>query len=101
MKISRNDVLNVAALAHLHLTEAEVSTYLHQLDSILTYMDKLNELDTTNVDALAQPVFDAALDEQAMLRDDRAAPCNLWEEVSKGAPDPAPPYFRVPRVIDR
>jgi len=101
MKLSRNDVLNVAVLAHLHLTEAEVKTYLHQLDSILTYMDKLNELHTTNVDPLAQPLFNAALDEQAALREDRAVPGNLWEEVSRGTPDPASPYFRVPRVIDR
>jgi len=93
--------MNVATLAHLYLSDAEVNTYLHQLDSILTYMDKLNELDTTNVDALAQPLFDAASNEQAALREDRAVPCNLWEEVSRRAPDPNSSFFRVPKVIER
>ena len=101
MKISRQDVLHVAELAHLELSEAEVETYQRQLDSILAYIDKLNELDTTNIEPLAQALFDSAPDEEATLRDDRMVSCNLAGEVLKGAPDPAPPYFRVPKVIDR
>ncbi len=93
--------MKVAALAHLHLSEAEVNTYLHQLDAILTYMDKLNELDTANVEPLAQPLFDAALNVPAALREDFEAACNLWEKVSRGAPDATPSFFRVPRVIER
>jgi aspartyl-tRNA(Asn)/glutamyl-tRNA(Gln) amidotransferase subunit C len=47
MKISREDVLRVAELAHLELPEAEVEKYRQQLDSILEYAGKLNELDTS------------------------------------------------------
>lgn len=101
MKISRDDVLHVAELAHLDLTEVEVETYLRQLDSILTYIGKLNELDTTNVEPLTQALFGSASDEQATLREDELVPCDLADQVFKGAPDPAPPYFRVPKVIDR
>ncbi|PYU17843.1 MAG: Asp-tRNA(Asn)/Glu-tRNA(Gln) amidotransferase subunit GatB, partial [Acidobacteria bacterium] len=54
MKITREDVLHVAELAHLELTESEVETYRRQLDSILTYVEKLNELDTVQVEPMAQ-----------------------------------------------
>ena len=47
MKISREDVLKVAALANLELSDAEVDTYRGHLDDILTYIDKLNEIDTS------------------------------------------------------
>jgi len=46
MKISREDVLKVAALANLELSDVEVDTYRSHLDDILTYIDKLNEIDT-------------------------------------------------------
>ena len=101
MKISRDDVLHVAELAHLELTEAEVETFLRQLDSILTYIDKLNELDTANIEPLAQALFGAASDEKATLRQDQLVSCEVAKEVLKSAPDPSPPYFRVPKVIDR
>jgi len=42
MKISREDVLKVAALANLELSDAEVDSYRGHLDDILTYIDKLN-----------------------------------------------------------
>src|SRR5713226_8006854 len=54
MKISREDVLKVAALANLELTDAEVETYRGQLDDILTYIGKLNEIDTTNIEPMTQ-----------------------------------------------
>ena len=49
MKISREDVLRVAELAHLELSPDEIDTYRGQLDEILTYVDKLRELDVTGV----------------------------------------------------
>ena len=52
MKISREDVLKVAALANLELSDAEVDTYRGHLDDILTYIDKLNEVDTAGVEPL-------------------------------------------------
>ncbi len=98
MKISREEVLRVAELAHLELAESEVETMRRQLDSILTYMEKLNELDTSQVEPLAQVGVGA--DTEA-LREDEPVKCDVAEEALSGAPDPSPPYFRVPRVIER
>jgi len=105
MKITREDVLRVAELAHLELSEAEIEMFSRQLDSILTYVEKLNELDTTNVEPMAQVTPAAASAQAAVpgtpLREDRLAPCDVIGDVLAGAPDPSPPYFRVPRVIER
>ncbi len=100
MKISREDVLRVAELAHLELAEAEVESLRSQLDEILTYIDKLNELDTGAVEPMAQ-VLAQAQAADASLRDDVAVPCDISQEALAGAPDAAPPYLRVPKVIER
>ncbi|MBZ5700787.1 MAG: Asp-tRNA(Asn)/Glu-tRNA(Gln) amidotransferase subunit GatC [Acidobacteriia bacterium] len=100
MKISREDVLRVADLAYLELSEAEIETYRTQLDSILEYIGKLNELDTTGVAPMAQVLSsDQAAD--ATLREDAVLPCDVAGDVLRHAPDPEPPYFRVPKVIER
>ena len=99
MKISREDVLKVATLANLELTDAEVEKYRGQLDDILNYIDKLNELDTSNVEPMTQ-VF-AASPEDSALREDVVVRSDVITEVLAGAPDPAPMYFRVPRVIEK
>ncbi len=101
MKISREDVLHVAVLAHLELSESEVETYRRQLDEILSYMEKLNQLDTAQVEPMAQVLAGTAGGETAVWRDDAVVPCELTGEALASAPDPAPPYFRVPRVIER
>jgi len=101
MKISREDVLKVAALAHLELSDEEVETYRGQLDDILTYIDKLNQLDTTSVEPMAQVLAASAGAGDSMLREDVVVNQNMAAEVLPQAPDPAPPYFRVPRVIEK
>jgi len=99
MKISREDVLRVAELGYLDLSENELETYRQQLDSILEYVDKLNQLDTTAVEPMAQ-VLGAAPPEEAW-RNDSVNASGVGYEVLKRAPDPEPPYFRVPKVIER
>jgi aspartyl-tRNA(Asn)/glutamyl-tRNA(Gln) amidotransferase subunit C len=99
MKISRDDVLKVAALANLELSDAEVDAYRGHLDDILTYIDKLNEVDTADVEPLTQVV--AASTDESTLRDDVIVRSDVISEVLQGAPDPDAPYFRVPRVIER
>jgi aspartyl-tRNA(Asn)/glutamyl-tRNA(Gln) amidotransferase subunit C len=100
MKISREDVLRVADLAYLDLSENELETYRAQIDEILEYIGKLNELDTSKVEPMAQVLADDQTAD-ATLRDDVIAPCNVADEILKQAPDPEPPYFRVPKVIER
>jgi len=112
MNITRQDVLRVAELANLELTEAEIETYGSQLSSILSFCEKLNELDTTNVEPLAQVLeaggasvqSDAAVTEGQHLRPDIARDAQIIAEVVHQAPDAAEapvPYFRVPKVIER
>jgi aspartyl-tRNA(Asn)/glutamyl-tRNA(Gln) amidotransferase subunit C len=100
MKISREDVLRVADLAYLELGESELETYRKQIDEILEYIGKLNELDTANVEPMAQVLTDDQTAD-ATLREDVVVPCNVAPEILKQAPDPEPPYFRVPKVIER
>ena len=101
MKISREDVLRVAELAHLELTESEVGTYRQQLDEILTYVDKLKQLDVSKVEPMAQVLHPMAGAENSTLRPDEVRPCDVAEAVLRGAPDPSKPYFRVPKVVER
>ena len=100
MRISKEDVLRTAELAYLDLSEAELETYRKQLDSILEYIGKLNELDTSKVEPMAQFLAsEQAVD--ATLREDTVEPCEAAADVLAQAPDPKPPYFRVPKVIER
>ncbi len=105
MKISREDVLRVAELAHLGLSPEEVETYQKQLDAILTYVDKLSELDVTNVEPMAQvlytPAESVARDTHPELREDVLRPCDVADAVLARAADAGKPFFRVPKVIDR
>jgi aspartyl-tRNA(Asn)/glutamyl-tRNA(Gln) amidotransferase subunit C len=106
VKISREDVLRVAQLAHLELAPEEVETYRGQLDEILSYVGKLQELDVSNVEPMTQmrprnagaPSVAGAEPE---LRDDVIVPCNVGDAVLAEAPDAAKPFFRVPKVIER
>jgi aspartyl-tRNA(Asn)/glutamyl-tRNA(Gln) amidotransferase subunit C len=109
MNITREDVLRVAELANLDLTEAEIEIFGGQLASILSYCEKLNELDTSNVEPLAQVLATTRPEqsdagEQQHLRDDVARDAQVIGEVIRRAPDGLDsdrPYFRVPKVIER
>jgi aspartyl-tRNA(Asn)/glutamyl-tRNA(Gln) amidotransferase subunit C len=100
MKISREEVERVAELAYLDLSEAELESYRKQIDEILEYIGKLDELDTSRVEPMAQVLADDQTAD-ATLREDTVVPCNVAGEVLKQAPDPEAPYFRVPKVIER
>ena len=100
MKINEQDVQRVAELANLALTGEEAARMTHDLDGILTYVEKLNELDTANVEPMAQVLFDAA-SETATLREDRErAPLGNAEALAN-APLSGAGYFKVPKVIER
>jgi aspartyl-tRNA(Asn)/glutamyl-tRNA(Gln) amidotransferase subunit C len=107
MKISREEVLRVAQLAHLELSPDEIETYRGQLDDILTYIDKLKELDVTVVEPMAQGLFSSTVAEDGLttkhpeLREDVLRRCDVGEPILSQAPDAARPFFRVPKVIER
>ncbi|HUN64015.1 MAG TPA: Asp-tRNA(Asn)/Glu-tRNA(Gln) amidotransferase subunit GatC [Candidatus Sulfotelmatobacter sp.] len=100
MKISREDVLRVAELAYLELDEEELEKYRAQVDEILEYIGKLNELDTTNVEPMAQVLTDDQTAD-ATLREDLVVPCAVADDVLAHAPDAEAPYFLVPKVIEK
>ena len=87
-------------MAYLDLSEAELETYREQVDEILEYIGKLNELDTANVEPMAQVLADDQTAD-ATLREDVVVPCAVAGDILKQAPDPEAPYFRVPKVIER
>ena len=99
MKISEQEVRYVADLANLKLSDDEVRRLSHDLDEILTHIDTLNELDVSNVQPMAQVLYEA--DETATLRADTERPCLGNDAALAGAPLAGAGYFKVPRVIER
>ena len=93
-KISREEVLHVANLARLALGEDEVDVYARQLDEILTYMDKLNELDTEGAEPMAH-----VIPLETPFREDRVTPSLDPDESLSNAPDRSQNFFRVPKII--
>ena len=112
MKVTEKDVTYVADLANLELTEDERCGMLRDLNSILEYVDRLNELDTSDVPPMAQVSDRYGVDEAKQgserfayaLRED--VPDGLrkslpHEEALANAPDADEQFFRVPKVIER
>ena len=99
MAFTEKDVRYVADLAHLELTEEEVKKYLPQIDSILQYVQKLNELDTSRIEPMAQVTYPGS--ENAAFRADLARHNLSQDEALANAPEPGAGSFKVPRVIDR
>ena len=108
MKITEKDVLYVTALANLELQQDEVSRFAADLDSILAYIDKLNELDTSGVEPMAQVLYGQSEKAAAKpdngdstLRPDLAVPWFSQEQAVGNAPEKGAGQFKVPKVIER
>ena len=99
MKLTEKEVRYVADLANLSFSDEEVRKFARELDGILEHMDKLNELDTSNVEPMAQVLY--AADETATLRPDRERPPLGTEVALANAPQKGAGYFKGPRVIER
>jgi len=99
MKITEREVRYVADLANLNLTGEETARMAREMDAILGYMDKLNELDTSQVEPMAQVLYEA--EETATLRADSPRPTLSNADALANAPLAAAGYFKVPRVIER
>ena len=106
MKVTEQDVAYVADLANLELTPEESTRMVADLNSILGHIDKLNELDTSNVEPLAELVSSvAATGTNAKFdyaeRDDEVKPGLSRAAALSNAPDSDGTCFRVPKVIER
>jgi len=91
MAISSDDVLHVARLARLRLTDDEVERMTEQLSTIIGHVQELSGLDLAGVEPTAH-----ALDLTNQVRPDAARPSWPRDEVLRNAPDPADGGFRVP-----
>ena len=89
--ISREQVLHVARLARLELSEEEVERMTTELSGILEHVDRISELDLAEVEPTSHVV---AL--QNVFRADEPRPSLPREEALREAPDPADGAFRVP-----
>lgn len=99
MKVNEKDVAHVADLAHLELTDDERRRMLRDLNSILDYIGRLNELDTTNVAPMSQA--SAANASEKTLRNDEVTPCLSHEAALANAPDANQDFFKVPKVVEK
>ena len=99
MKITEQEVRYVADLANLKLSSEEITRLSKDLDEILTHIDTLNELDTSNVQPMAQVLSDAG--ETATLREDREIPPIGNQAALANAPLAGGGYYKVPKVIER
>jgi aspartyl-tRNA(Asn)/glutamyl-tRNA(Gln) amidotransferase subunit C len=104
VSITEKDVTYVADLANLELTAEERTRFVKDLNSILEYIGRLNELDTTNVPPMAQ-VSDRFASGQNKSdyaqRDDALRPCLPHDAAMQNAPDTDGAFFKVPKVIEK
>jgi aspartyl-tRNA(Asn)/glutamyl-tRNA(Gln) amidotransferase subunit C len=108
MKVTEKDVAYVADLANLELTESERGVMLRDLNSILEYIDRLNQLDTTDVPPMAQVSDRFGVGDGsgrfAASREDilEGLRKSLPHEVAlENAPQTDGTFFKVPKVIER
>lgn len=92
--IPRETVIKIANLARLQLSEAELDKYTHQLNQILGHIEKLNELDTTDIVATSH-----AVEVSNPMRPDEVVVDTAIEKVLEISPDSEEHFFRVPKVL--
>jgi len=94
MAITIQDVEHIATLAKLEFTDAEKEKFTHQMNQILEYMEKLNSLDTSNVEPLSH-----VIELSNVFRTDEVKPGVSTEDALKNAPASNEKFFKVPKVI--
>ena len=94
-KIDIKTVEEVAHLARLEFDEAGKAEILNDMNRMLAFVDKLNEMDTTNVEPLIYMT-----DERNVMREDEPKQTLTQKDALKNAPKKDSDYFKVPKVID-
>jgi aspartyl-tRNA(Asn)/glutamyl-tRNA(Gln) amidotransferase subunit C len=96
--ISRSDVLKIADLAKLHLSEDELDAFTAQFQRILDYIEKLKEIDVRSVEPTSHVALGADY-ERHMFREDEVKPSLSVDDAVGSAPEAETGQFRVPKVI--
>ncbi len=94
MKISTQEVKDISSLARLEVKDDKFDLFLEQFDNILSYMDKLNELETIDTEPLYSPV-----EHSTVLREDETRSDFDRDEILFNSPEDDGQYFVVPKVI--
>ncbi len=94
MKVTKELVLHIAELAHLKLRDDEIEKFQKELNQILEYVEKLNEIDTSKIEPLSHP-----LPVINVFREDKVEKSITSEEALKNSPDATEEFFKVPKVI--
>ncbi|MCF8267781.1 MAG: Asp-tRNA(Asn)/Glu-tRNA(Gln) amidotransferase subunit GatC [Ignavibacteriales bacterium] len=94
MSVTPEDVIKIASLAKLKIDESEISQYTSELNKILDYMKTLDEIDTSSVKPLLNP-----LEGINAFREDKKKESLPREEALKNAPATDGEYFLVPKVV--
>ena len=98
MPITQSDIEKVAQLAHLELADEELKTFGQQIAEIVTYVEQLNEIDTSNVEPAIGGLTPAGEKTDTSRADEIEG--SVGQKVALAeAPDPASGYFRVPKVL--
>jgi len=95
VKISKDIIEHVANLARLNLTEEEKSALASDMEQIISYVDKLNELDTSNVEPTNHviPITN-------VFREDKAEASYPREKILANAPSSQDGCFKVPKIVE-
>jgi aspartyl-tRNA(Asn)/glutamyl-tRNA(Gln) amidotransferase subunit C len=98
MPINQSDIEKVAQLAHLELAEEELKTFGPQMAEIISYVEQLNEIDTSNVEPALGGLTPEGEKTDTSRNDEIQG--SLGQKVALAeAPDPASGHFRVPKVL--
>ena len=100
MTVSKKDTEHVAKLARLGLSESEKELFTAQLNSILTYVETINSLDTKNISPTAHSQLSGEKIAQTPMREDIAKPFKDIEKVMETAPRTEENMFRVPKIME-
>lgn len=98
MPITEADIQKIADLAHIEITSDELKIFLPQITEIVSYVEQLNSIDTSNVEAATGGLTPEGQQTDS-ARDDLVQP-SLGQKVALAeAPDAAAGHFRVPKVL--
>jgi aspartyl-tRNA(Asn)/glutamyl-tRNA(Gln) amidotransferase subunit C len=95
LSLDRETIVRIAKLARIDVEDSEIDGLASELNNILDWVETLNSISTEGV----EPMVGVGVS-KAPLRMDNNNDGDIAEAVLANAPDPAPPYFTVPKVIE-
>jgi aspartyl-tRNA(Asn)/glutamyl-tRNA(Gln) amidotransferase subunit C len=95
MSLDSKTVAHIAMLARIKVPEAELSALATELSGIMTWIEQLNEVDTTGVEPMS-----GVLHRNLPQREDKVTDGGYQEKILMNAPEPAHGFFTVPKVVE-